>query len=136
MHRIRIFLLLLFIPATAAQADVWSFATPSGNIKCVVGEDFGGSDLECTIYQRSAAMAQFPACPANRGLSVFMRNRGGVEVTCLARGQRASGAQHVAEYGDTGRFGGFTCLSTRKGLDCRNEEGRGFFLSRANQRAF
>ena len=127
--------LLALLPLPAA-ADVWSFNTPSGNIECWVGEDFGGADIECTIYQRSAPMAQFPACPVHRGISVAMLNRGGVNVTCIPEGKRPLGAQDVAQYGVTGNFGGFTCLSSRKGLDCRNEDGHGFFLSRAVQQAY
>lgn len=132
----RILALILAILPLPASADVWSFNTPSGNIECSVGEGFEGSDIDCTIFQRSAPMAQFPACPVHRGITVFMRDRGGVNVTCIPEGKRPSGGQHVADYGVTGEFGGFTCLSSRKGLDCRNEDGHGFFLSRAVQRAF
>ena len=129
-------LLALLLLAAPASADIWSFNTPSGNIECWVGEDFNSSDLSCTIFQRNAPMAQFTACPVNRGITAFMLNRGGVEVTCTPFGERPVGGQHVADYGVTGQFGGFTCHSSRKGLDCRNEDGHGFFLSRAVQTAF
>ena len=127
--------LLMFL-AAPAWADVWSFATPSGNIECTVGEDAAGSDIECTIFRRSAAMPQFPACPVSRGITVAMLNRGGVEVRCAAPGSRATGAQHVADYGVEGRFGGFTCFSATSGLQCRNDSGHGFHLSRKNQSVF
>ena len=126
----------LSLLTSPAAADVWSFATPSGNIECWVGEDFGGSDLKCTIFQRAAPMPQFPACPVNRGITVFMLNRGGVEVTCPPAGESPTGAQHVADYGVEGNFGGFTCFSARTGLQCRNEDGHGFHLSRRNQSVF
>ena len=130
------FLCAFMLLATPATADVWTFATPSGNIECVVGEGFQGSDLECTIFGRSALMPQFPACPVNRGITVTMLNRGGVSVDCTAPGRRATGAQHVAEYGVEGNFGGFTCFSATTGLQCRNESGHGFHLSRRNQSVF
>ena len=84
------FLCALILFATPATADVWTFATPSGNIECVVGEGFQGSDLECTIFGRSALMPQFPACPVTRGITVTMLNRGGVSVDCTAPGRRAT----------------------------------------------
>ena len=129
-------ILSLILLASPAFADVWSFNTPSGNIECWVGEDFGGSDIECTIFQRSAPMPQFPACPVNRGISVLMQNRGGVKVNCIPAGKRPTGGQHVAEYGVEGNFGGFTCFSATSGLQCRNEDGHGFHLSRKNQSVF
>ena len=134
MTRLAVLFTLLF--AAPATADVWSFATPSGNIECWVGEGFDGADIECTIFRRSAPMAQFPACPVSRGISVFMLNRGGVKVECIPASDRPTGAQDVADYGVTGQFGGFSCHSSQRGLDCRNEDGHGFFLSRAVQQAF
>lgn len=129
-------LLPLLLLSSPAVADVWSFATPSGNIECVVGEGFEGADIECTIYARSAPMAQFPGCPVNRGITVFMLNTGNVKVSCTAYGKRAMGAQDVANYGVEGNFGGFKCFSATTGLQCRNESGHGFHLSRRNQSVF
>ena len=133
MLRPCLFLLALAAPA---HADVWSFNTPSGNIECIVGEDTGGSDIECTIFQRGAVMAQYPACPASRGLTVSMGDTGGVTVACAPAGSRATGAQDVANYGVEGKFGGFTCLSATSGLQCRNGSGHGFHLSRTSQSIF
>lgn len=133
---LRALMLLALCFAGPARADVWSFNTPSGNIECWVGEEVSSSDLTCTIFQRNAPMAQFTACPVHRGITAFMGNRGGVDVTCAPQGERPVGGQHVADYGVTGQFGGFSCHSSRKGLECRNQDGHGFFLSRAVQTAF
>lgn len=127
-----------FTFAIPAHADVWTFGTPSGNIECVVGEDLNGSDIECTIYQRShpAKVQELSGCPLNRGITFSMRHTGGVSGHCTAAGSRPSGTQGVAEYNVEGKFGGFTCYSATSGLQCRNESGRGFHLSRANQQVF
>ena len=121
-----------------AHADVWSFATPSKNIECWVGESFDGSDLHCTIFQKSSgAPAPRPAgCTAAWGHTFQMDERGFVQMTCENIASQGRGAQSVAEYGVTGRFGGFTCFSSRQGLECRNLDGHGFFLSRARQSVF
>lgn len=121
-----------------AAADVWSFATPSKNIECWVGEGFNGSDIHCTIFQKSSgAPAPRPnGCTGAWGHTFQMLERGFVEMTCENVAAAGRGAQSVAEYGVTGQFGGFTCHSSRKGLECRNLDGHGFFLSRARQSVF
>lgn len=131
-------LALLSLLTSPAAADVWSFNTPSGNIECVVGEGFEGSDIECTIYQRSepARVAALSGCPLSRGVTFFMFNRGGVQARCAPPGARPTGTQGVAEYNVEGKFGGFTCYSATTGLQCRNEDGHGFHLSRRNQQVF
>ena len=129
-------LTILYLFAAPAKADVWSFSTPSGNIECWVGAEISLADITCTIFQRTAHMEQFPACPLHRGISAFMNNRGGVQVTCIPVSERPSGRHQIVGYGQTNGAGGITCYSSRQGLDCRNEDGHGFFLSRAAQTAF
>lgn len=135
LSRIVVALLLL---ATPASADVWNFATPSGNIRCSVGESRTSADIECTIYKRSAAarIAAVRSCPLSKGINVSMLNTGRVTAKCVSGKNPGYKAQSIAEYGVEGRFGGFVCFSARTGLQCRNESGHGFHLSRANQSAF
>lgn len=135
MIRMSISLLLLSVSSTLA--DVWTFETPSENIQCTVGEGPAGSDLECTIIDRNGPpAAPRPAgCRQDWGHSFFMRDRGPVEMLCEGLSRNKDGFD-TAEYGVTGNFGGFTCHSSRKGLECRNMDGHGFFLSRARQTVF
>lgn len=120
-----------------ALADVWTFETPSENIQCVVGESAESSDLECTIIERSGppALPKPADCASDWGHTFFMRDTGPVEIRC-APVPRGLDGYDTAEYGVTGRFGGFTCESSTRGLDCRNEDGHGFFLSRREQRVY
>ena len=133
----RFLIIALSISAGSVSADVWTFETPSTNIQCVVGEDFQFSDLTCTIIDKGGAPAQPRpmSCGADWGHTFFMYDTGPVDMLCEPL-NRNRGAQHVAEYGVTGEFGGFTCHSSRQGLECRNRDGQGFFLSRAVQRVF
>ncbi len=123
--------------ASVASADVWSFETPSQNIQCVVGEGFESSDLTCTIIERYGppAAPRPSGCSADWGHVFFMKDRGPVYMQCAPLNNH-KGAQHRAEYGITGEFGGFVCHSSTKGLECRNQDGHGFFLSRAQQTVF
>ena len=132
MFRTLFFLVALF-PANSF-ADVWTFETPSENIQCAVGQEANYADLTCTIIKRSGAPAmQRPSdCTAEWGHVFFMQDRGPVEMQC-SNGNHSKGGFDRADYGVTGKFGGFTCHSSKKGLKCTNRDGNGFFLSRRQQ---
>ena len=125
----------LGLPTTWAQADVWTFETPSENIQCTVGEGIGlQSDITCTIIDRSGppALHRPTTCNSDWGHTFSMRERGPVEILCQETDRSKSGFD-MADYGVTGNFGGFTCHSSRQGLKCTNRDGNGFFLSRRQQ---
>jgi hypothetical protein len=128
---------IIFLASTSAQADVWTFETPSQNIQCVVGEDFETSDIECTLIEyNSPPFVPRPAwCQSDWGHVFRMKDRGHVEMVCMPL-NRSKGAQSVAEYGVRAEFGGFNCFSSQQGLECRNLDGHGFFLSRGRQTLF
>lgn len=130
-------LLALALIPTLAVADVFNFETPSGNIDCSVGLGQASSDIYCTIHERSGppAAPRPSGCNSDWGHNFFMLNRGAVQIMCEPKGPNHEAFER-AEYGVTGRFGGFACTSSKKGLECRNEDGHGFFLSRASQRVF
>ncbi|WP_299948003.1 DUF6636 domain-containing protein [uncultured Ruegeria sp.] len=136
MPRLFVFFAIVLC-ASPSLADVWTFETPSENIQCVVGEGAGDSDLSCTIIERNGAPAlPRPAdCRSDWGHDFFMTNTGAVRMLCQPVSLNRDGFDR-ADYGITGRFGGFVCHSTKKGLECKNEVGHGFFLSRAKQRIF
>jgi hypothetical protein len=136
MQRTLAMLATLLFPVSAS-ADVWTFETPSENIQCIVGEGRDSSDLECTIIEyHSPPFVPRPSwCQLDWGHTFRMRDRGHVEMLCVALNRKKDGFDR-AEYGVTGRFGGFTCLSSRQGLECRNLDGHGFFLSRGRQTLF
>ncbi|MCW3782848.1 DUF6636 domain-containing protein [Defluviimonas salinarum] len=129
--------LILLLGPLPAHADIWTFETPSENIQCTVGMEVGMSDIQCTIIERHGAPAlPRPAdCASDWGHSFLMLDRGPVQMLCepLYRGRDGF---HRADYGVTGTFGGFVCHSSQKGLECRNRDGHGFFLSRAVQTVF
>lgn len=134
----RFFLVFISIVfASSAKAEVWTFETPSQNIQCVVGQEPGISDLACTIIERSGRPA-FPKpadCTSDWGHDFFMTNTGAVRMLCQPLSRARDGFDR-ADYGVTGRFGGFVCHSSKKGLECKNEVGHGFFLSRSVQKVF
>ena len=123
--------------AAPALADVFTFETPSENIQCSVGLERGFSDIMCTIINRQGptALPRPAGCNSDWGHDFAMNNRGPVRMTCGPLNRNKDGFDR-AEYGVTGRFGGFVCQSERTGLTCTNEDGHGFFLSRRSQKVF
>jgi hypothetical protein len=121
-----------------AVADVSLFRTPSGNIECSAGTGEGPSDIECVLFEHSGrSTAPRPAGCTVWGHQFSMRGRGVVTVGCgQPEAHRAGSDDDVAEYGRTGRFGDIVCRSSTSGLDCRNADGHGFFLSRRRQSVF
>ncbi len=133
----RLLLGAVILCAGPAFSDVWTFETPSENIQCSVGEDVQGSDIICTIIQRQGPPAQPrpSSCGSDWGHTFMMNDTGPVQMLCQPLSRDKDGFDR-AEYGVTGQFGGFICHSSKKGLECTNEDGHGFFLSRAVQRVF
>ncbi|RJL06597.1 DUF6636 domain-containing protein [Paracoccus siganidrum] len=134
MLRAVVVCLLMAMPAVA---DVFTFETPSGNVDCSVGMEADGADIICVIHDRHGppALPRPAGCNAAWGHVFMMRDRGPVQMACRDPGPNVQFFEQ-APYGVTGEFGGFTCHSSQQGLECRNQDGRGFFLSRAVQRVF
>jgi hypothetical protein len=66
-----------------------------------------------------------------------MRESGTVTVKC-GRFPRStfSGVDNAVRYGGTVKYGGIVCSSSTSGLECRNADAHGFFLSRRRQSIF
>lgn len=130
----RLIALAALVTAGPAFADIEVFSMPSGNIECSVGTDVGYSDIQCVIFERSGAPAapRPPGCDGAWGHRFAMQDRGPVSLECGAPGRPVGGG--VFAYGrSAGANTGITCQSSTAGLECRNRDGHGFFLSRARQ---
>jgi hypothetical protein len=122
----------------SAHAAVFMFRTPSGNIGCAFNSDPGFGD----IYLRCDILSGLkPAPPRPKGCALDwkygyeMRPTGRAQTVCAGDTAVDRRAKIVA-YGTKWSRGGFTCLSRKIGLRCRNRSGHGFFLSRARSYRF
>lgn len=111
------------------------FRTPSGNIYCrVTGAPGPDSLLQCEISEIDGSFPKRPAwCQYDWG-QAFEVGVGGDSGTrlCASNSLWAEGYQALP-YGMVWTQGGFACSSSEAGLDCRNQRGKGFFLSRKKQ---
>lgn len=112
------------------------FRTPSGNIRC--GITGTGPGVECAISSGLNPEPTEEGCDLDwRGLHVSDE-----EVSPSCGGDPAPvvledpGTLPVLEYGRTWSRDGIVCRSEKTGLTCTNEDGRGFFLSRARWETF
>jgi hypothetical protein len=132
--------LAIFMTIATAFADVDPFNTPSGNIQCSAGIGDGiPSDVYCTIFEHAGPPPApgLAKCSDAFGYEFSMRERGPVTVKC-GRFPRAtfSGVDNAVKYGGTVKYGGIVCSSSTSGLECRNADTHGFFLSRRRQSVF
>lgn len=124
--------------AGPAAADLEFFQMPSGNIHCMAGMDVGiPASVECEILELDGApAAPRPAdCALDWGHRFVVRETGPAGTVCA--GDTIAHPDHgVFPYGHSASIGGITCASSERGLECRNREGHGFFLSRARQQLY
>lgn len=130
-------MMLTLLGVDVASADVWTFSTPSENIQCSVGVGASSSDMICEIIARrgTAALPKPTNCGSDWGHVFVMRDTGTVKMEC-GPAEDAGPGQHILEYGTDETFDGFRCKSSTKGLECRNRDENGFFLSRREQIVF
>ena len=112
--------------APAAAADLDSFTSPSGNIGCIIYEEY----LRCDIAERDWLPPPRPAdCPSFTGYgraSAWTRTD---RQRSSAPGTPRSTADRLG-YGQTHTSAGFVCTSEAAGLRCTNADGHGFQLAR------
>jgi hypothetical protein len=129
------FALVSFIPGASAQTQNFpaatngqiSFAMPSQNIGCTytpkggtpVYQPFdGGPELSCDRI--APQYVRLVLTPKN----IRRFDNVGDRDCCTA--------DNVLPHGKSSVLGPFTCDSSSAGLTCKREDGRGFFMSRAN----
>jgi hypothetical protein len=124
--------------AGTASAATYVFRMPSSNIGCVVSSDpsFGGPSLRCDILSGlKPAPARPRGCTLDWKYGYWMRPTGRARIVCAGDTAVDRRAKAIP-YGHRWSRGGFTCLSRRIGLRCRNRGGHGFFLSRKHSYRF
>lgn len=136
-------------PAAITATSDAIFASPSGNISCLVGLD----GVRCDILERG--WEQKPAdkltdCEFDQGPTLVVDDEGArfgcVSDTILKsraegfedwapRGTAKAGDQYALAYGQSLSRGDFTCESTQSGVTCTDVgEGDQFFISQQSYR--
>ncbi len=122
-----------------AEADeLQFFHTPSGNIHCLAWSASDSTGVACDIMQvtkRTVRIPQPADCEFDWGNRFEVRVRGQAELVCYSDALISEDSRTL-KYGTSLTFKGITCESRTDGLECRNRQGHGFFLSKARQALF
>lgn len=125
-------------PVDLSEYDLPGFTTPSGNIGCQF-DDNQGAHIRCDRLQMDSVPGGKPAdCDFDWGHSVELSVGGRGALACTSdsvMGQQGeTDGSRALPYGDSVRYRGIVCTSTRQGLRCSTSGGHGFLLSRATIR--
>src|SRR5687768_11828968 len=107
--------------ATTDALALEHFASPSGNIGCIMTR----AGARCDIRDHDWVAPPKPAsCELDWGSGVFVGRHGRASIVCA--GDTTLGATRHLGYGDAERVGRFRCVSKRAGMRCvnrRNDHG-------------
>ena len=111
------------------------FASPSGNIGCIIGS----GQARCDIKNRSwSPPPRPPGCPneVNFGQGMLVNNAGVGHFVCAGDTAIIPGARALP-YGTDTLAGGFLCASRTSGMACFDTRTRhGFFIAIQGYRSF
>jgi hypothetical protein len=113
------------VQASQPTANTAAFQLPSGNIACEVAVDEHGEHLLCVIASGLSPGPGGNACDWNALVLDAYRS---AEYSCDLV---SSNGLPVLGYGEMWTGAGITCSASEQGLDCWNDRGNGFFLSRS-----
>jgi hypothetical protein len=126
-------LVVLAGSASASSMGLKGFQTPTRNIVC---GGYTGSQpawLRCDISSGLRPKPSRPkGCQFDFGGTLTLGAAGRARIGCVSDAVLPDPSKaRILAYGQTWRYGPFTCRSAKTGLTCRNLKGHGFFLSRA-----
>jgi hypothetical protein len=117
------------ITTTTPALTFRTFQMPSKNIGCTEGEGVLVCDILSGLQPEPKQQCELD------WTGMEMERLGPAQARCAGDTAYDQSAP-VLEYGKTWSRGGFTCVSTTNGLECRNRENHGFLLSRESWTQF
>lgn len=122
-------------PVDLSGYDMPGFSTPSGNIGCLF-DSYNGPHVRCDRLRMDGVPSAKPVdCDFDWGHSVELSAGDRAALACTSdsvMGQQGeTDGTRALPYGDSVRYRGILCTSTRQGLRCSTSGGHGFLLSRA-----
>ena len=130
----------LAFTGTALAGTIEQFTTPTRNIGCIASELDGDPVLRCDVRDVRYPKPKKPArCPLDYGDSFSLGGEGRAWWTChgdTALPPPSGKGFRTIRYGRTWEAGPFSCTSRVTALECRNDGGHGFRLSRLKAERF
>jgi len=130
----------LAVSGTASAGSIAQFTIPTRNIGCIASDIDTTPVLRCDIRTFTYPKPKRPAnCPLDYGDSFTISEQGRARWTChgdTALPPLSGKGFQTIRYGATWEAGPFTCTSRVTALECRNDDGHGFRLSRLKATRF
>ncbi len=129
------------IPVKPADVQFTHFASPSGNIACVITSSGDGAlvarSVRCDVNERNWSPPPRPAsCNLDYGHGVVLDVDEGAQLICAGDTTLGRHSEPLA-YGDAITAGPLRCESAESGITCRDgDSGRGFSISREAYQLF
>ncbi|ACZ30134.1 hypothetical protein Xcel_1103 [Xylanimonas cellulosilytica DSM 15894] len=119
-------------PSAPAAPTLAEFASPSGNITCVITT----AEVTCGIAQLNQQPAPVDGCDGTVGYRVTVSaETGEVSLPCVPVDQQPQAAPEGTtslEYTESVTQGQFTCISADTGMSCKDDtSGKGFTIAKA-----
>ena len=129
---------VLIVTTSPAAAERFDFQSPSGNIHCEADDDPNEGGIRCDILEvNSMSFSEKPDdCNLDWGKSFYL---GTVEMgKPYCNGDTIVNPNSpVLEYGTRRLFGDYlVCFSEKTGMECQNNRGFGFSISRDKQSVY
>jgi hypothetical protein len=103
-----------------------SFATPSGDIGCMIALDVPSA--RCDVMEPEFDAPPAPAdCQLDHGHALVVEGEESGSFLCA--GDTVLGSDQVLEDGERLRYGPFTCRHEEEAVDCAHTSGHGFRVS-------
>lgn len=130
------FIMVFLTLASGAAAAERHFQSPSGNIRCVLSEE-GVLAARCDLGVDRQTYTDRPAsCDGEWGASFGLGRTGPGFLICVSGPIDGPENPVVLPYGTSAVFADVSCRSETTGMTCRNMNGGGFSVRRAEQRIF
>jgi hypothetical protein len=123
-------------PAFALES-VW-FHSPSKNIYCFATIYESDSVVDCELIERTNGRPIRPVpgdCEQEWGNRFELKDSGSAYLTCTGDTLR-SGPAKALPYGERIDYYGITCSSSESGIECINNDGHGFKISKGRQELY
>jgi hypothetical protein len=136
MLRLGLHVAFWLVFAGAAAADYIEFRSPTGNINCAIYSDPSGATARCDLSELVPSYTKRPAgCEFDWGSSFAVDSKGKGYLACVSDAVAGPGST-VLRYGNSVSLGGISCVSAETGMTCTNAKGRGFSVSKAQQKLY
>jgi hypothetical protein len=127
------FVCMTLAPAVAQEAV--SFHTPSDNIYCYGEVSGADTTIDCELLSQTNPKPLLPVpadCEQEWGSRFALKDGGTAFMVCAGDTLRSNDAMNLP-YGKQLDFYGIACTATERYLECVNDDGHGFKISKAKQ---